>query len=484
MNPVAKEINDILMHYGVSIDDGAPGRGSGRYPKGSGENPYQHVDDFLTRYRSLEAKGYSETAIAEEMGIKSTEKLRIQKQAAVNDEKYRRYVRYQELRDEGKTWGEIAEIMGDPGESTPREALKHPERFERAKAGRVTAEYLKQVLTDNPGKAIDVGERSNELVGVSEMKLKEALYLLEQEGYHVYTNYKVRNQTNPDVNTTFTLLTTPDVEFKDLYHDKNNNGLPIDIAMINETKDKILTDSGNKIEPAFRYPQSLDSKRLQVVYAEDGGEAKDGLVELRRGVNDISLNGSNYAQVRILVDGTHYIKGMAVYADDLPPGIDIRFNTKKTKDIPVMTDNPKDDTVLKAIKTDDPMNPFNSLIKEKGGQYNYIGEDGKEHMSLINKRADQGDWTDWADKLPSQFLAKQPVKLIRQQLDISLKDKEDQLNDILSITNPEIKRDRLLSFALECDGASVDLKAAPLPRQKWHVILPVPSMPENEIFAP
>lgn len=34
--------SDELMHYGVSKDNGAPGRGSGRYPKGSGKRPFQH----------------------------------------------------------------------------------------------------------------------------------------------------------------------------------------------------------------------------------------------------------------------------------------------------------------------------------------------------------------------------------------------------------------------------------------------------------
>ena len=32
MNPIAEETVNILKHEGVSILDGAPGRGSGRYP--------------------------------------------------------------------------------------------------------------------------------------------------------------------------------------------------------------------------------------------------------------------------------------------------------------------------------------------------------------------------------------------------------------------------------------------------------------------
>lgn len=76
----------------------------------------------------------------------------------------------------------------------------------------------------------------------------------------------------------------------------------------------------------------MDSKRLAIRYAEDGGLEKDGLVEIRRGVEDLNLGNSHYAQVRIMVDGTHYIKGMAVYSDDLPKGVDVMFNTNKTKD--------------------------------------------------------------------------------------------------------------------------------------------------------
>lgn len=37
--------NYYLMHVGVSKEDGAPGPGSGRYPLGSGERPYQNKEE-------------------------------------------------------------------------------------------------------------------------------------------------------------------------------------------------------------------------------------------------------------------------------------------------------------------------------------------------------------------------------------------------------------------------------------------------------
>ena len=194
------------------------------------------------------------------------------------------------------------------------------------------------------------------------------------------------------------------------------------------------------------------------------------------------MGNLHYGQARILVDGTHYLKGMAVYADDLPDGVDVRFNTNKTKDVPMMD-------VLKKVKRDkdgnvDRDNPFGSLIKEKGGQSYYIGDDGKEHLSKINWRAVEGDWGEWADKLPSQFLAKQPIALINRQLKIAIEDKQAEFDEIRSLTNPTVKRKLLEDFADGCDKNAVTLQAAALPRQKYQVILPLNSISENEIYAP
>ena len=53
------------------------------------------------------------------------------------------------------------------------------------------------------------------------------------------------------------------------------------------------------------------------------------LIYVRPSVKDLSIGSKNYGQVRIMVNNTHYLKGMAVYKDDLPEGVDIVFNTKK-----------------------------------------------------------------------------------------------------------------------------------------------------------
>lgn len=138
--------------------------------------------------------------------------------------------------------------------------------------------------------------------------------------------------------------------------------------------------------------------------------------------------------------------------------------------------------VLKKIQ-DDPDNPFGALIKANG-QSHYIDADGNEKLSAINKLKEEGDWDKMSKNLSSQFLSKQPIQLIKKQLDLTYADAADEFSEICSLNNPTVKRKLLLDFADECDSAAVHLKAAALPRQSTQVILPLNAMKETEIFAP
>lgn len=453
MNPIAEE---ILMHYGMP-------RRSGRYPWGSGDNPYQHSGDFLSRVEQLEKQGLKQTEIAKEMGLTTTQ-LRTQKSLAKDERRSLQVATAKGLREKGYSLNEIAERMGFANDSSVRSLLnvKSEARMNRAKT---TAEFLKQMV-DEKG-MVDVGVGVERELGISKEKLREALSILELKGYQVYGG-GVPQVTNPGKQTNVKVLCPPDSEHKNIYDFENIHSVM--------DYDKRLTEDGQKIRPSFHYPESMDSSRLMVCYAEDGGIQKDGVVELRRGVDDISLGNSHYAQVRILVDGTHYIKGMAVYADDLPDGVDVRFNTNKKKGTPK-------EKVLKPI-TNDPDNPFGSLIKEHGGQSYYVGKDGKEHLSLINKRSEEGDWNDWSNHLSAQFLSKQSMALIKKQLGLAMADKAAEYDEICSLTNPTVKKALLQSFADDCDSAAVHLKAAALPRQRYQVILPLTTLKDSEVYAP
>ena len=470
MNPIAE---DILMHYGMP-------RRSGRYPWGSGDNPYQHSGDFLSRYDELKSQGLSETEIARSMGFvdqktgrTQTTKLRAQLSLAKDERRALDVARAKSLREDGLSLNEIAKEMGFKNDSSVRSLLNVDSEV-RMNQARKTAEFIKKQI-DEKG-MIDVGAGVERELNVSKEKLNEALYILELEGYPTYGG-RVDQVTNPGRKTTLRVICPPGTEHKEIYNFEN----------INSLRDYISHDDGETFDPKFVYPKSMDSKRLQIRYAEDGGVDKDGVVEIRRGVDDLSLGNSHYAQVRILVDGTHYIKGMAVYSDDLPDGVDIRFNTNKSKSVSKMD-------VLKPI-SNDPDNPFGSLIKEgindpdnptsnRGGQSYYYDKNGKKQLSLINKRAEEGDWGEWKDTLPSQFLSKQSMTLIKKQLGLAIDDKQAEFDEICSLTNPTVKKTLLKSFADDCDAAAVHLQAAALPRQKYQVILPLTSIKDNEVYAP
>ena len=469
MNYVAEEIlanysgDDFLMHYGVGAMDGAPGRGSGRYPLGSGENPNQHSGDFLSRVAKLRKEGFTETEIARAMGFVSTDKygkehvsttqLRAAYAIANTERKMALRATAKALRDEGYSLKEIAAKMGYANDSSVRSLLNEKTTARLGRAQKA-AESLKAIV-DEKG-IIDVGEGVEREVGISRTKLDEALEILRTQGYEVY-NRRLAQVTNPGKFTTLKLLCPPGTKYENVYKDEEDGGMP----EINSLRDYISKDGGDTFRPSFVFPSSMDSKRLQVRYAEDGGIKQDGLIEIRPGVKDLSLGESHYAQVRIMVDGTHYIKGMAVYADDLPDGVDVRFNTNKHAGTPV-----KD--VLKKVKRDaegnvDQDNPFGSLIKEHGGQSYYDDPDGnyidpetgrRQSLSLINKRADEGDWGKWSKELPAQFLSKQPLKLINQQLAISKADTIREFEDIMALTQPTVRKNLLQSFADDCDTAT------------------------------
>ena len=449
MNPIVEE---MLMHYGMP-------RRSGRYPWGSGDNPYQHSGDFLSRVEELKKQGLSETEIAKSMGLTTTQ-YRTQKSLAKDERRALEVATAKGLREKGYSVNEIAEKMGYTNDSSIRSLLNENSEA-RMNQARKTAEFLKEQI-DKKG-MIDVGTGVERELGISKEKLNQALYILEMEGYPVYGG-GVPQVTNPGKQTNIKVICPPGTEHKDIYNFEN----------VHSVTDYVSHDGGDTFD-TFVYPKSMDSSRLQIRYAEEGGVQKDGVVEIRRGVEDLSLGGSHYAQVRILVDDTRYIKGMAIYSDDLPDGVDVVFNTNKK------LGTPKND-VLKKI-TDDPENPFGSLIKA-GGQSYYIDANGQRQLSLINKRAEEGDWGEWSDHLPSQFLSKQSMTLIKKQLGLAAADKQAEYDEICSLTNPTVKKALLKSFADDCDSAAVHLQAAALPRQKYQVILPITTMKDNEVYAP
>ena len=449
---------EYLMHYGMP-------RRSGRYPWGSGKDPYQHgSSDFLSRVEDMKKQGFKENAedIKKYFGEKMTlEEYRQEKTWANYQRKMDMLDRIKSLQEDGLNISEIGRRLG-VNESTIRGMLDEDFQNNLQEAEKC-AEFLYDQLQEKG--MIDVGPGVEQELNIKRNKLDNALWILEKKaGCPVYSG-RINQPTNAGQSTTQTVLCLPGTEHKEIYNFENVHSVG-----------EYYSNDGGQTFNKFRYPASLDSSRLMIRYAEDGGIDRDGIIELRRNVPDLSLGNDRYSQVRILVDGNKYLKGMAVYSDNMPDGVDVIFNTNKTKDKSKME-------VLKDIKND-PDNPFGSLIKANG-QSDYIDpKTGEKKLSLINKRASEGDWTEWQDALPSQFLAKQNITLAQKQLDLAKADKLAEYEEICSINNPTVKKYYLQKFADECDAAAVNLKAAALPRQKYHVIIPINTLKDTEVYAP
>lgn len=470
MNPIEKDLrsyfgitseSNILEHYGTK-------RHSGRYPWGSGDNPYQHSGDFLSRVEELKKKGLSEKEILEtindslpdeyKMGL--TE-FRTARQKAGHDRKALEYDQIRALKDDGLGWKEIGDKLG-MSESSVRSKYNNAIGEKASQAEKIAATLKEEV--DKKG-MIDISEGANQVLGVSESKLDEAAYILEAEyGYQRY-GVGIRQPTNVRQQTNITVLAKPEFDQKYAYQHQDQ---------IDSLGD-YHSDDGGETFTKLQRPSSLDSSRVAIRYGDEGGLDKDGVMEIRRGVPDLDLGKSHYAQVRILVDGDHYLKGMAVYSDDLPDGVDVMFNTNKPSGTPKMK-------VLKEAKAD-PDNPFGAAIKANG-QSMYIGEDGKEHLSPINKLKEEGDWDTMSRNVSSQFLSKQPKKLIENQLNLTVADYKAQYDEIMRYDNPTVKKKLLNDFADTVEGTSMTLKASAFPGQSTKVILPINKIKEAEAYCP
>ena len=422
-------------------------RRSGRYPWGSGDNPYQGSKDFLGTIKELKDKGLSTSEIHEYFGMNSTEyrhRITLAKELVrAEDTAFAR-----RLKEKGYSNTAIGERMGK-NESSVR-SLLDPVLEERNTITMNTVNVLKEAVDKK--RYIDIGSGVENHLGISRVKLQTAITALKDEGYTVH--YLNVVQAGTGKKTSLLTLAPPGVTTKEVYDHKDQIEMPTDF----HSKD------GGRSYDTKHPPVSISGDRVYIRYDEDGGSSKDGVIELRRNVEDISLGNKNYAQVRVAVDDTHFMKGMAMYSDDIPEGYDVAYNTNKKRGTPA-------DKVYKPIQ-DDKDNPFGATIKA-GGQ--------RGVLNIVNE---EGDWSEWSKTLSSQFLSKQSQGLMKQQLDLALKIQQDEMTDILKLTNPTIKKRLMLAYADDLDASAVDLKAAALPRQASHVILPIPSMSEKEVYAP
>lgn len=481
---MSDEEADYIAHYGRPHEGGIPH--SGRYAWGTGDSPYRGLAKFQATVKRLKNAGMDEQAIYRHMGFKNSTEFRARK-AVAKMELHKYYVnRVRVLKDKQMSNRAIAKrLFGDEKKDTTVRNLLNEAMSKRTSELEQAMDAIKKEVARNH--YIDVGKGTNLYLGITPQRLDTAIEALKQQGYKTYKIRVDQLGKQGGDKTTVEVITDDNRPVKTVYHELYQHLDKIKPCMAYGELDPQGNVKINTIEP----PVSISSKRCQIRYADDPGPNgtkgidRDGVIEIRRGCPDLDLGKAHYAQVRIAVDGTHYIKGMAIYSDDLPDGCDIMFNTNKHRGTPML--GPKDNSVFKPMEKD-PNNPFGATIRADSQlrmvQRHYIDKDGKEKLSSLNIVNEEGNWLEWSRTISAQMLSKQPPEVAKRQLDLTYQEKQREFEDLKAITNPALRKMRLEEFAEGLDAAAVHLKAHGFKGQMSQVILPIPSLKDNEIYDP
>jgi predicted transcriptional regulator len=459
---VIVEEGEYLAHYGVL-------RRSGRYPWGSGgHNETARSKHFLDYVADLKRQGLTESQIAQGFAMGPTETLSINElrasvSIASNQQKAAKIALFTRLKDKGYSTTAIAKRTGE-AESVVRSYLA-PGAAERVSKLTNTANQLRDRV-DEVG-LVDIGRGNENYLGVSSTRLDTAVAMLKQEGYEVH--HVPGPQVTGAHTTNMKVLAPPGTTRSYVYNNMDK------IQQV-----KSFSDDGGETFGHIREPIAINPKRVEVIYKEHGGSEKDGMIYVRPGVEDVSIGGSKYAQVRVAVGKDHYLKGMAMYKDDLPPGVDVQFHTAKSDKgdkLSAMKKNSDEETyseggphvLLKSVKR--------QILADPGTPKERV----TSAMNIVNE---EGIWTTWSKDMSSQMLSKQKPILAKSQLNMTYERSQQEFDNINRLTNATVKKKLLDDFASAVDSDAVDLQASALPRTSQHVILPLSKIKATEIYAP
>lgn len=452
------EYEDYISHYGTP-------RKSGRYPFGSGKDEKIYEGSFLDVVRGIKkAGGLTDLEIAKGFGL-TTSELRARLSIESNERKNQKEADVRKLYEKKMGPSAIGKQLG-LSESSVRSVISSMNKEKSATIHTIAA-MLKEEVDEKKYIQIGAGvEHLPALNNISPNRLKNAVAVLKEDGY-VTTEIQVDQLGSAGQKTTVKVLAVPGTTYRDVRDNKYDIQLP-----------GRWTDNDGDTFPGPKPPLNIDPKRIKVRYKEEGGAEADGVIFVRPGVEDVSIGGKTYAQVRIAVGGTHYLKGMAAYKDDLPPGVDLEFNTNKSNTGNKL-DAMKEQAIDPATKKINVQNPFGSQIRRQ-----ILDPTETKTASAMNLLDEEGTWGDWNKSLSSQVLSKQSPVLAKQQLAVKKERMRLDLEEIKTLTNPVVRKHLLESYADGADSAAVDLDAAHIPRQSTHVLLPVKSLKTSEVYAP
>ena len=158
---------------GRTREASSQGIGSGRYRKGTGDNPYQHgFSNFLDRVDYYKRSGVTnQKDLAKLCGCENTTDFRIAYSQALHEWKANRAATAQAMLDSGKykTKKAVAEALGI--RDTTLTSWLNPKSLERVNQAQNVADFLESQLKEK--KMIDVGVGVERELNCSRTKLAE-----------------------------------------------------------------------------------------------------------------------------------------------------------------------------------------------------------------------------------------------------------------------------------------------------------------------
>lgn len=402
----------------------------------------QKVEDYKASH-----PGATYTEMAAAFGI-STGELRQRVMAEGHHKREFRLYIAKQMEEEGISKSDMDTVFNAP-KGTAARVLAAGQSKKDAKMNEIRDKIVNRV---DEVKYLDIGKGTDIQLGVTRETLEGIVRGLEAEGYHTHTVY-LKNLTDANKDTTMRVLSKePDLK-KVVAHKHDIRSLDAWYDPEGKLRD---------IEP----PQQLDWDRVKIRYGDEGGKARDGMMQIRPGAEGLDLGDARYAQVRIAVGGTSYLKGVAIvdHTAKFPPGTDIIFNTNKPKG------TPRED-VLKPLKKEVMSdNPFGAVIKSQKGYINFVSK--------------EGDWNDWSAGLAAQMVSKQPDKFVKAQLDKTYGNIKKDFEAFQAIEHPVIRSHFLEEYARSLTTKANKLKAEGVEGERAQLLLSNPNLKPNEVYAP
>ena len=243
------------------------------------KNHFQSQGFVLISIPDIREEGRTETQIANELGLTTTQLRNAITYARKEEREYNRE-QVAGMKEAGLSNVEIGQRLGI-SEGTVRNYISDN------KSSKATSEQqldnIEKALSDSLKQTghLDVGVGVERQLGVSRTKFNAVVNQMVENGDLYIHNIQIQRLNDPTKYTIVKVLST-EPDYLKVLKDSTN------IGNLEYFSDDKALESAKR----FETPQMVDLNRIKIRYQEDGGADLDGLIEIRKGTEDLDLGNS------------------------------------------------------------------------------------------------------------------------------------------------------------------------------------------------